>query len=93
MKPFLALIDRWWAKRFHPWAQVGFDTMVEASRRGDNTRAALGFVLLLAGISRRPPRRRRLIYSAEIATGQSISIRVIQRGAVVDKLEIPAPRP
>ncbi len=93
MKPLLALIDRWWANRFHPWAQVGFDTMVEASRRGDNTRAALGFALLLAGVSRRHKRPRRLIYSAEIAAGQSISIRVIRRGAVVGELEIPAPRP
>ncbi len=90
MKLLLALIDRWWANRFHPWAQVGFDTMVDGSRRGDNRRAALGLALLLAGIGRRRRPHRRLIYSAEIEAGQSIGIRVIQRGAVVGEFEIPA---
>ncbi len=90
MKLLLALINRWWANRFHPWAQVGFDTMVEGSRRGDTKRVALGFAQLIAGISRRHRRPRRLIYSAEIEAGQSIGIRVIQRGAVVGEFEIPA---
>lgn len=90
MKLLVALIDRWWANRFHPWAQVGFDTMVDGSRRGDNRRAALGLGLLLIGMRRGRRPRRRLIYSAEIEAGQSIGIRVIQRGAVVGEFEIPA---
>ncbi len=90
MKLLVALIDRWWANRFHPWAQVGFDTMVDGSRRGDNRRAALGLGLLLIGMTRGRRPRRRLIYSAEIEAGQSIGIRVIQRGAVVGEFEIPA---
>ncbi len=91
MSLLLALIDRWWANRFHPWAQVGFDTMVDGSRRGDTKRVALGLAQLIAGISRRHGRPRRLIYSAEIEAGQSIGIRVIRRGAVVGELEIPTP--
>ncbi len=91
MRLLLALIDRWWANRFHPWAQVGFDTMVDGSRRGDNKRAALGLGLLLVGIGRGRRSPRRLIYSAEMEAGQSIGIRVIQRGAVVGELEIPTP--
>lgn len=90
MKLLVALIDRWWANRFHPWAQVGFDTMVDGSRRGDNRRAALGLGLLLIGMRRGRRPQRRLIYSAEIEAGQSIGIRVIQRGAVVGEFEIPA---
>ncbi len=90
MRLVVALIDRWWANSFHPWTQVGFDTMVEGSRRGDNKRAALGLGLLLVGIGRGRRPQRRLIYSAEIEAGQSIGIRVIQRGAVVGELEIPA---
>ena len=89
MKLLVALIDRWWANRFHPWAQLGFDTMVDGSRRGDNRRAALGLALLLAGIGRGRRPQRRLIYSAEIEAGQSIGIRVIQRGAVVGEFDIP----
>ncbi len=88
MKLSLALIDRLWAKRFHPWAKVGFETMVDGSRRGDNRRAALGLGLLLIGIGRGRRPQRRLIYSAEIEAGQSIGIRVIQRGAVVGEFEI-----
>ena len=91
MSLLLALFDRWWAKRFHPWVQVGFHTMVDGSRRGDTKRVALGFAQLIAGISRRRGRPRRLIYSAEMEAGQSIGIRVIQRGAVVSELEIPTP--
>jgi hypothetical protein len=91
MSLLLALFDRWWANRFHPWVQVGFHTMVDGSRRGDTKRVALGFAQLIAGISRRRGRPRRLIYSTEIEAGQSIGIRVIQRGAVVSELEIPTP--
>ena len=92
MRLLLALIvDRWWAKRFHPWAHIGFDIMVRGSRRGDNRRAALGLGLLLVGTARGRKSPRRLIYSAEIEDGQSIGIRVIQRGAVVSELEIPTP--
>ena len=91
MRLMLALIDRWWTNRFHPWAQAGFDAMVDGSRRGDTKRVALGFAQLIAGISRRRGRPRRLIYSTEIEAGQSIGIRVIQRGAVVSELEIPTP--
>lgn len=89
MRLLLALLDRWWANRFHPWAKVGFDTMVDGSRRGDTKRVALGFAQLIAGISRGRRRPRRLIYSTEIEAGQSIGIRVIRRGAVVGELEIP----
>ncbi|GMQ84651.1 MAG: hypothetical protein BMS9Abin07_0215 [Acidimicrobiia bacterium] len=91
MKLMLALVDRWWAKRFHPWAQLGFDTMVEGSRRGDNIRTAAGLAMLVAGMSRRRGPRRRLIYSADIEAGRSIGIRVSKRGAVVGEFEIPAP--
>ncbi len=91
MRLLLALIDRWWASRFHPWVQVGFDAMVDGSRRGDTKRVALGLAQLIAGISRRDGRPRRLIYSAELEAGQSIGIRVIRRGAVVGELEIPTP--
>ncbi len=91
MRLVFALIDRWWANRFHPWAQLGFDAMVDGSRRGDTKRVALGLAQLIAGISRRHRRPRRLIYSAEIEAGQSIGIRVIRRGAVVGELEIPTP--
>ena len=90
MKLLLAFIDRWWANRFHPWARVGFDTMVDGSRRGDNKRAALGLGLLLVGLGRGRRPQRRLIYSADMEAGQFIGIRVIQRGAVVGEWEIPA---
>ncbi len=92
MKLLLALVvDRWWAKRFHPWAHIGFDIMVRGSNRGDNRRAALGLGLLLVGTARGRKSPRRLIYSTEMEAGQSIGIRVIQRGAVVGELEIPTP--
>ncbi len=88
MNLLLALIDRWWATRFHPMAQAGFDTMVAGIRGGHQARTAYGFALLLGGtVFRARPRQR--IYAAQLEAGQAIGIRVMRRSEVVGEFEIP----
>lgn len=89
MRLVIALFDRWWDNRFHPMARVGFDRIVEGWRRGKNPEMALGLGMLLFGMSRQRPRRR--VYATDLVAGESIGIRVLQRGEVVSEMEIPGP--
>ena len=88
MNLILALIDRWWATRFHPMAKTGLHTMVEGARQGQQVRTVWGFGLLLGGtVFRARPRQR--IYSATLEEGEAVGIRLIRRGEVIGEFEIP----
>ena len=88
MKLLLAVIGRWWDNRFHPMAHIGFDRLVLGLREGRSQEMAIGLGMLVVGMNRQRPRRR--LYAREIVAGDSVRIRVVERGQVVSDVEIPA---
>jgi hypothetical protein len=87
-----SLIGRLWRYRFHPVTQYGYDMLVDGRRRYGTTRMNAGLALIAAGfvLKRSNPAPRR-VYRADLGPGESIGIRVIQKGEVVEETFVPEP--
>jgi hypothetical protein len=72
-------LKRWWWRKWSPFVRVGW--LVSSNARTGMGRAlGLGLIVAALILKARPAQK---LYSAKIPEGESIAIRVVQRGQTI----------
>jgi hypothetical protein len=86
----LARIAAW--RRFHPLARYGYGLTREGIRRGDTPQVWTGLIFVVAGLAIRRramrPFRRTMLYKAELAPGETVTIKVLQDGEEIEVVDV-----